>query len=78
MIKLEDYDIRLLERISKRLNTKIDIKEIDNEFYIKDDELLSVLDYVYDTVDHLEDEIRDINQDIEDNYKPIPRKEQCE
>ena len=48
MIKLKDYDVRLLERVSNKLSLQIDIKEIDDEFYIKNDNLLSVIDELYD------------------------------
>lgn len=69
MIKLEDYDCRLLERVSNKLSLQIDIKEIDNEFYIKNDDLLSVVDELYDEVGHLEERIEDIEQDIQENYE---------
>lgn len=76
MIKLKDYDCRLLERVSNKLSLKIDIKEIDCEFYIKSDDLLSVVDELYDEVGHLEEKIEDIEQDIQDNYKPVRKEEQ--
>ena len=76
MIKLKDYDCRLLERVSNKLSLKIDIKEIDCEFYIKSDDLLSVVDELYDEVGHLEEQIEDIEQDIQDNYKPVRKEEQ--
>lgn len=77
MIKLdEDYDYRTLQRISNKLSIKIDIKEIDNEYYIKQDELLSVLEELYDYTGHIEEELEDLKADIEENYRPIPKEQQ--
>lgn len=76
MIKLEDYDVRLLDRVSNKLSLKIDVKEIDDEFYIKNDDLLSVIDELYDEVGHLEERIEDIEQDRDDNYRPISIEQQ--
>ena len=76
MIKLEDYDVRLLDRVSNKLSLKIDVKEIDDEFYIKNDDLLSVIDELYDRVGYLEEQIEDIEQDRDDNYRPIPIEQQ--
>ena len=70
MIKLEDYEYKLLQRISNKLNTKIDIKEIDDEYYIKEDEYHSVMDDLYDYVGHLEEKIEELEQDIQENYEP--------
>ena len=70
MIKLKDYDVRLLDRVSNKLSLQIDIKEIDNEFYIRNDDLLSVIDELYDEVGHLEERIEDIEQDMQENYTP--------
>ena len=70
MIKLKDYDVRLLDRVSKKLSSQIDINEIDNEFYVKNDDLLSVIDELYDEVGHLEERIEDIEQDMQENYTP--------
>lgn len=70
MNKLDELDIKLLERISNKLSLKIDIKEIDNEFYIKQEEYYSILDELYDYVGHLEERIEDLEQDINNNYEP--------
>jgi len=76
MIKLDDYDCKLLDRVSNKLNLKIDIKVIDYEFYIKGEDLLSVVDELYDEIGHLEERIEDIEQDRDDNYRPIPKEQQ--
>lgn len=70
MIKLEDYEYKLLQRISNKLDTKIDIKEIDDEYYIKNDEYHLVMDDLYDYASHIEEELEDLKADIEENYEP--------
>ena len=76
MIKLKEYDCRLLNRVSEKLSLKIDIKEIDDELYIKSDDLLSTLEELYDCYGYLEEKIQDMEQDMQDNYKPIPKEQQ--
>ena len=76
MIKLEDYDVRLLERVSNKLDLLIDTKIIDDEYYIKNDDLLSVIDELYDRIGDLEEQIEDIEQDRDDNYRPISIEQQ--
>lgn len=76
MIKLKEYDCRLLNRISKKLSLKIDIKDIDEEYYIKTDELMAVIEELYDCNGYLEERIQDMEQEIQDNYRPIPKEQQ--
>lgn len=76
MIKLKEYDYRLLNRVSEKLSLKIDIKEIDDELYIKNDDLLSVIEELYDCNGYLEERIQDMEQEIQDNYRPIPKEQQ--
>ena len=59
---------------------KIDLREcnkwISDRFPKKDlitiDELLGDYEDLISEVDHLEEEIRDLKQDMEENYKPLP------
>lgn len=76
MIKLKEYDSRLLNRVSEKLSLKIDIKEIDDEYYIKTDELMAVIEELYDCNGYLEERIQDMEQEIQDNYRPIPKEQQ--
>lgn len=76
MIELKDYDCRLLERVTNKLRTDYKPREIDNEFYIKSEALLSAIDELYDMVEHLEEQIEDMERDIQDNYRPIPIEQQ--
>lgn len=76
MIKLKEYDSRLLNRVSEKLSLKIDIKEIDEEYYIKIDELIAVIEELYDCYGYLEERIQDMEQELQDNYRPIPKEQQ--
>lgn len=59
---------------------KIDLREcnrwIRDRFPKKDlitiDELLGDYEDLISEVDHLEEEIRDLKQDMEENYRPLP------
>lgn len=70
MIKLKDYEYNLLQRISKKLSLKIDIKEIDEEYYITNEEYHSAMSELYDYASHIEEELEDLKADIEENYEP--------
>lgn len=70
MINLEEYEYNLLQRISKKLSLKIDIKEIDDKYYITNEEYHSVMDELYDSYCHLEERIEDMEYDIQENYEP--------
>ena len=51
-------------------------KEIKKRFSGKDlvklNEVFQDYEELIDEVNHLKEEIRDLNQDIEENYKPLP------
>lgn len=70
MIELKDYEYNLLQRISKKLSIKIDIKEIDDKYYITNEEYHSAMDELYDYVCHLEEKIEELEQDMQENYEP--------
>ena len=55
------------------------IKRIfENKDLISIEDLLSKIEELDDDKGYLEDKINDIEQDIEDNYKPISKSEQFE
>ena len=55
------------------------IKRIfENKDLISIKDLLSKIEELDDDKEYLEDKIRDMEQDIEDNYKPISKSEQFE
>ena len=68
MNKLSENDYRILQRISNKRSIKIDIKDIDNEYWISTDELLNLVCELDDNIDMQKDRYEDLEQDIEDNY----------
>lgn len=49
-----------------------------NRDLISVDDLLGLIEDLSSDVEELEDRIRDLEEDIEQNYRPIPYKEQVE
>ena len=76
MNKLSENDYRILQRISNKRSIKIDIKDIDNEYWISTDELLNLICELDDNVDAEQERYNDLYQDMQDNYKPIPVEQQ--
>ena len=76
MIKLSENDYRILQRISNKRSIKIDIKDIDNEYWISTDELLNLICELDDNIDEEQERYEDLYQDMQDNYKPIPMEQQ--
>lgn len=67
-------------------NILVDIREkskqikriFENKDLISIEDLLSKIEELDDDKGYLEDKIKDMEQDIEDNYKPISKSEQFE
>lgn len=76
MNKLSENDYRILQRISNKRSIKIDIKDIDNEYWISTNELLNLICELDDNVDAEQERYEDLYQDMQDNYKPIPMEQQ--
>ena len=76
MNKLSENDYRILQRISNKYSIKIDIKDIDDEYWISTDELLNLICELDDNVDAEQERYEDLYQDMQDNYKPIPVEQQ--
>ena len=76
MNKLSENDYRILQRISNKRSIKIDIKDIDNEYWISTDELLNLICELDDNIDAEQERYEDLYQDMQDNYKPIPMEQQ--
>lgn len=76
MNKLSENDYRILQRISNKRSIKIDIKDIDNEYWISTDELLNLICELDDNIDAEQERYRDLEQEVRDNYKPIPVEQQ--
>lgn len=76
MNKLSENDYRILQRISNKRSIKIDIKDIDNEYWISTDEVLNLICELDDNIDEEQKRYEDLYQDMQDNYKPIPMEQQ--
>lgn len=76
MNKLSENDYRILQRISNKRSIKIDIKDIDNEYWISTDEVLNLICELDDNIDEEQERYEDLYQDMQDNYKPIPMEQQ--
>ena len=76
MNNLSENDYRILQRISNKRSIKIDIKDIDNEYWISTDELLNLICELDDNIDEEQERYEDLYQDMQDNYKPIPMEQQ--
>lgn len=77
VVNESNFDI--LERASKMTATEYEIKWFDAENisgYISTDNLLSIIEDLMCEVDRLQEELEDMEQDIQDNYRPIPVAEQ--
>lgn len=70
MNKLSENDFNILQRISNKRSIKIDIKDIDNEFWISTDELLNLICELDDSIDEEQERYRNLEQDMQDNYEP--------
>ena len=69
MNKLSENDFNILQRISEKRRLKIDIKDIDNEYWVSTDELLNLVCELDDTIDEEQERYRDLEQDMRDNYE---------
>ena len=78
-MKVDESNYDILQRASEITSTNYEIKWFDAENidgHIDAIELVSIIEDLICEVDRLEEEIEDMKQDIQDNYKPIPVAEQ--
>ena len=76
---VNENNFETLERASKITSTDYGIEWFDAENirgYIGIDSLLAMVEDLIIEVDRLEEKIEDMEEDIRDNYKPIPYAEQ--
>lgn len=69
----------ILKRASKITITDYEIKWFNEENidgYIDTESLVYMIEDLICEIDHLQEKIEDIEQDIQDNYRPIPPAEQ--
>ena len=71
--KLDEYWKAVEQKAEKITMTNY---EVDYQDYIELENLLSIIEDLIGEVEHLKEEKEEIEQDRDDNYRPIPVKEQ--
>lgn len=66
MIPLKEWELSLLRRIEDSNMTTYGIREIDGDYYIKTDDLMSLIDETQDYRDYAEEQIIELNNKIND------------
>ena len=69
LIKLEDYDLKEIKSMEKKIG-KCKTIPVGDDTYIDVDELMGMIEDLNYEYDHLEDEKEDLERDLEDNYVP--------
>lgn len=78
-MRVDENNFEILDKASKITGTDYEIKWYDAENingYIETENLISIIEDLIYEIDRLQEELEDIEQDIKDNYKPIPEAEQ--
>ena len=78
-MKVNEETFDTLKRVEEITGTNYDIKWTDSqniEGFIFSEDLFHMIKDLICEVDRLKEEIEDIKQDIQDNYRPIPYAEQ--
>ena len=75
LFKLDECDMRILNQCDDIIG-KCKRVIVDDEQYVDANELIGCIENLVYEVEHREDEIRDLKQDVEDNYKHISYAEQ--
>lgn len=74
---VNENNLDILEKASNITSQDYEIKWFDEENgYISTDNLFTIIEDLICEVDKLEEQLEDLNNDIKDNYKPIPVSEQ--
>jgi hypothetical protein len=66
MIPLKEWELSLLRRIEDSNMTTYGIREIDGDYYIKTDDLMSLIDETQDYRDYAEEQIIELNNKLND------------
>ena len=80
-MKIDESVFDIIEKASKITLTDYEIKWFDAENingYIESDVLLNIIQDLICEIEHKEEEIEDIKQDIESNYRHLTIEEQVE
>lgn len=70
MNKLSDIDLRMIGRLEGKLGVRLDTKIINDEYYVTPEDLMNFISEIEDYTSNLEEKIEDMEQDIQENYKP--------
>lgn len=62
MILLKEWELSLLRRIEESNMTNYDIKEIDGEYYIKQEDLFNLIDETQDNRDYAEQKVFELDR----------------
>lgn len=66
MIPLKEWELSLLRRIEESNMTTYGIREIDGDYYIKTDDLMSLIDETQEYRDYAEEQLIELNNKIND------------
>lgn len=80
-MKINENVFDIINKVHEITLTDYEIKWFDAENingYIESDVLLNIIQDLICEIEHKEEEIEDIKQDIESNYKPLTIAEQVE
>lgn len=75
LYKLDDYWIKELDKIDKIIGKSQRVL-VGEEQYIEVEELLGIIEELDYELDHAKEELEDLQNDLESNYKPISAWEQ--
>lgn len=78
-MKINKNYFDIFERAENELDTSYDICFTDSdkvEAYISDENLVSMIEDLLDKIETLKEDYKELEQDLQDNYKPIPVAEQ--
>lgn len=67
MIALDEWDYKLLEKISNENYTDYNIKVIDDEYYIKKDDLMSLIEETQHYREYAEEKVKELCNSIEED-----------
>ena len=76
---INESNVDILRRVSQLTLTDYEVKWFntdDIEGYINAEEIVYMIGDLINEIEQLEEKIRNMEQDIQDNYRPIPVSEQ--
>ena len=80
-MKIDEASYRIINDAMTILNKNYEIHWFDKDLitgFIDDEEILTIIEDLIYEVDHLNETIEDMKNDIESNYRPLTKAEQYE